>query len=353
MTLIKILAFPAFKNKNSNPYNYLLYSGIEALDIDVKEFSFLACLRLKYDVIHVHWPELYLNSHYALKAFCYSVLFLFSLCIAKLCGKKIIWTVHNLKPHHIKYPLLNRYFWLIYLRLVDGFISLSHANEQLFLDEFKELQCLPRVAIHHGLYSGFYDDSVTKMQARQKLGIPQEQNVNLFMGQIKGYKNIDTLIELFSSSPQLQNHILIIAGKFESQSYYQEVAAKTASTSNIIIHNKFIPNNELQFYFRAADLCILPFNNIFNSGSVLLSVSFNTPVLVPESPNFAEYAMLLQKGLIRTYRDQLTPELILSVTATNKELGKDCETISWGYLQEKMARFYNSIVNKKPLFDKS
>lgn len=349
MTSIKILAFPAFKNKNSNPYNYLMYSGIEAHDVKVSEFSFISCLGLDYDVIHIHWPELYLNSHYFVKALLNSALFLLCLSMAKILGKKIIWTVHNLKPHEIRYRRLNRVFWLLYIRLIDGIISLSHCNEDQFFHRFSWLQNLPSIAIHHGLYKGFYADTVTKAQARQKLMIEANQRVNLFIGQVKPYKNIERLIEIFNSTPQLSENVLIIAGKFENDDYFQQIKAKTQGNNNILIHNRYIPEDDLQVYFRASDLCILPFNNIFNSGSVLLSVSFDTPVLVPDSDNFNEYAAMLNNDLIHTFEEQLRADDILTCYKTQRsELSAVAvpDIMTWRNLQAKMAGFYKQIIGE-------
>lgn len=349
MTSIKILAFPAFKNKNSNPYNYLLYSGIETHDVEVREFSFISCLRLNYDVIHIHWPELYLNSHYFLKALINSSVLLLCLGFAKICGKKIIWTVHNLQPHQIRYRRLNRIFWSLYLHLVDGIISLSRCNEELFFKQFQWLKKLPSIAIHHGLYKGFYSDSISQAQARQQLSIGPEQQVCLFIGQIKTYKNIDRLIELFNNTAQLMNKVLIIAGKFESDSYFNKIRAQAQGNPNIIIHNSYIPGDELQLYFRAADLCILPFKNIFNSGSVLLSISFDTPVLVPDSSNFNEYAEMLDEGLIYTFKGQLSSDDILhcyEVITPEASPVSVPEIMSWDNLQGKMTGFYKHIINE-------
>jgi beta-1,4-mannosyltransferase len=351
--LIRVLAFPAYKNKNSNPYNYLLYTGIEAFNVDVKEFSFMSCLLLRYDVIHIHWPETYLNSNYRIKNIFYSMALLFALFTAKVFSKKIIWTAHNLKPHHIKYKLLNTVFWKCYLRLVSGVVSLSKSNEKNFFNKFKALNTLPSVHIHHGLYKGFYPDHISQEQARSRLSLDNHSNVSLFIGQVKRYKNVEVLINLFNHSSHLKHSILIIAGKFESEIYFQEINAMAQPNKNIIIHNKFIPDTELQYYFRAADLCIFPFKDIFNSGSVLLSVSFDTPVLVPHSPNFEEYSLLLNNGLISTYTDQIRPEdihTVLNDTSSQRNLYRDknldCEAISWPILQSKLAEFYKQVINK-------
>lgn len=344
--MLKVLAFPAFKNKSSNPYNFLLYSGIEGQDVDVQEFSFKRCLTLNYDLIHIHWPELYLNSNYQLKAFAYSFMFIFCLFFSKLFGKKTLWTIHNLKPHYVKYPWLNRLFWPYYLPLVDGVISLSKANEKLFFEKISFKKNIAHTVIHHGLYNNYYANTVTKKDALSYFSIAPSKKVALFIGQVKTYKNVETLVALFNRQA-LNDSVLIIAGKFETQDYFNQVNAAAKHNANIIIHNKFIPDSDLQYYFNAADLCLLPFKDIFNSGSALLSASFKTPVVVPYSDNFVEYAELINKQLIHTYVGENIEERIIVERLNNINTSPLtlADNLSWPYLQKQLSQFYRSVLN--------
>jgi glycosyltransferase involved in cell wall biosynthesis len=342
--MVKVLAFPAFKNKSSNPYNYLLYSGIENEGVEVHEFSFKRCLSLNYDLIHIHWPELYLNSNYMIKAFIYSFMLVFCLYFSKIFGKKIVWTIHNLKPHNVKYKGLNKLFWPCYLRLVDGVISLSKANEKLFFDKFTFKQKINNVVIYHGLYDNYYENNVTHSDARKHFSIEAYKKVALFIGQIKTYKNVEVLVKLFNEK-QLSNEVLVIAGKFETQDYFNKVKFEAKNNPNIIIHNKFIPDTDLQYYFNAADLCILPFKDIFNSGSVLLSASFNTPVIVPYSDNFVEYAKFIGENFITTYNGSIKGETIVDRLVDLKKIERiSVDKLAWGVLQKKLGQFYNSVL---------
>lgn len=306
--MVRVLAFPAYSNKKSNPYNYMLYNEIEKYGCKVGEFSFKQALLLKYDLIHIHWPEIYLNSNYRLKAFFGSIAFLFVLFIAKLARKKIVWTVHNLKPHNVKYRLMNSIFWFFYIKMVDGIISLSKANESIALQEFKFKNCIKKSVAHHGLYHEAYENNITKEEARGYLGINEKAKVVLFLGQIKPYKNIEKLITEFNLN-QDNDFVLLIAGRFDSNQYYCEVK-NIIKSRNIVLVNKFIPDDEIQQYYKAADLCVLPFKNIFNSGSALLSVTFGAKVLVPYSENFREYQEILNDEVINTYKGELSFNII-------------------------------------------
>lgn len=343
---MKVLAFPAFKNKKSNPYNYLLYKGIKGADIS--EFSFSEALKLNYDVIHIHWPEWYLNSNFLVKAFFYSSALIFVLSFSKLFGKKIIWTVHNLKPHKVKYKVLNRLFWKLYTPLVDGIVSLSNTNEIVATEHFSLPKKIKKTVVYHGLYSKIYENESSKYEARNRLGICKDKRVFLFLGQIKKYKNLTELITIFNESDKLKDDVLLIAGKFESESYYQEILTHKGSNENINIYNKFIDDSDLQYFFNASDLSILPFKEIFNSGSALLSITFNTPVILPESENFLEYAGLFRNRVIYTYRNKLTADFITNATSnTNKyEVNEEPKELDWSNSQTKLVKFYCEITKK-------
>ncbi|MDC9514542.1 glycosyltransferase [Pseudoalteromonas sp. CST5] len=350
---MKVLAFPAFKNKKSNPYNYLLYTGMKGAD--VSEFSFSEALKLNYDVIHIHWPEWYLNSNFLIKAFFYSFTLIFVLSYAKLFGKKIIWTVHNLKPHKVKYKVLNRVFWKLYIPLVDGIVSLSNTNEIVATEHFALPKKIKKTVVYHGLYSKIYENESSKYEARNKLGICEDKRVFLFLGQIKKYKNLTELINVFNESDKLKNDVLLIAGKFESESYYQEVLTLKGSNENIIIYNKFIEDSDLQYFFNASDLSILPFKEIFNSGSALLSITFNTPVILPESNNFLEYGELFNKSIIHTYKNKITADFIIEASDLYhlyfKKGGKYelPEKLDWSISQNKLVEFYFEVKQVKKL----
>jgi glycosyltransferase involved in cell wall biosynthesis len=341
--LIKVLASPAFYNKKSNPYNYLIYSEMDLKNIFIDEFSFKKCLKLDYDLIHIHWPEIYLNSHYLTKAFFNTFMMLLCIKWAKFKGKKLVWTVHNVEPHEIKYFLLNRIMWKIFTPMVDAIISLSKANEKIINSKVNFLSSTKRKVIYHGLYSDVYSNEVSRSDARAKIGIAANCSVCLFFGQVKKYKNIEKLIDIYFESKE--NELLLIVGKFESVEYYNDIIKKTEGNKNIIVKNNFVEENDIQYFFNSSDVCVIPFQQIFNSGSVLLSVSFGVPVIVPDSENFTEYKNLFENGMINTYSDDLTQEDIAKVAnKTDFKIRWKNEQVEWSTIRDKHAEIYKELL---------
>jgi beta-1,4-mannosyltransferase len=59
---LRVLAIPAFENRDLNPYNALLYEHLEPLGVITDEWSPAAVRSGSYDLVHIHWPDLRLQE---------------------------------------------------------------------------------------------------------------------------------------------------------------------------------------------------------------------------------------------------------------------------------------------------
>ena len=343
---IRVLAFPAFKNKRSNPYNSLLYGSLKNLGVNVVEFSLFKAFTLRYELIHVHWPERYLNSDSRIKAAIGSSLLIFALWWSRLFGRKVVWTVHNLEPHKVKFPVLNKLFWKAYLSLVDGCLSLSKANEKLFHQRYPQLQKVPSAVTYHGLYRGVYPDNGPKATLYQEFEVGENQQVCLFLGRIMPYKNIEALITLFSSE-ECANVKLIIAGRIDDAAYHAELEAMIGQQKNILMKPGFVKDEDIQHFMHVADVMILPFDKIFNSGSALLGVSFGVTVLVPFSDNFAEYQKMTL-GYLTCYSGKLSAVHIHNALLESSQRNSEVPTeLEWENIARATQNFYQELIQSR------
>jgi len=320
MPTIRVLAWPAYGNEHSNPYNALLYnamqnsSGAQAQreQIRVQEFSLARLFTSRIDVLHLHWPELFLNSNYYFKALFGSIALLFGISVRRLFGTRLVWTVHNLEPHRIRFPRTSCWFWRHFIRKVDGICSLSAANESLVLARYPKLSTIKRTVTYHPLYP-VEASALSKVEARQRLQLPTDDTkVFICLGQIKAYKGYDALLAVFQTLEHCQ---LIIAGKCRDAEYLQQLQAQVQGKNHIEIRPGFVADADLPLYFAAADYSIIPFQTIFNSGSALMSVSFNVSVVLPTTANFIEYNQLLDQRF-KLYEGALSAAFIRSLLAT-------------------------------------
>lgn len=345
---MRVLALPAFRNKEANPYNYLLYSALSSLGVQVSEFSPEQLLR-RYEVLHVHWPELVLNARPYTRALLRTKVFLLALRIARMRGMKIIWTVHNLKSHEMLYPNLEKRFWKEFLRMVDGYISLTKTGKMLLLERYPFLRQVPGFVIPHGHYRGIYPNNVGKEEARKFLNIPPKSKVLLFIGQIRRYKNIPTLIQTFKelSDP---NSYLVVAGKPVDVQLAEEIRHEAAGDPRIKLFLEFIPRDKIQFFLNSSDVVVLPYSEILNSGSAILALSFDRPVLVPKKGSMAELQEEVGKEWVMTFKDDLTPEILESALkwaiSGHRPPHAPLEAFDWGGIAKKTLEAYWRVIHE-------
>jgi len=238
---------------------------------------------LGYDVFHLHWANAFLLRSKREAYWRY----LLCLKAIKLLGYKLVWTAHNVLPHEPAFPddIAAR------RKLVDA-ADLVIAHSELTLQRLREIGAEPKrsVIIPHGSYVGMYPDTISRATARNKLGLAAETFVYLFLGTVREYKGLNDLLVAYEKIKNGKNK-LIVAGMGSSAGY--------------------IPDDDLQTYFNAADVVVLPFKEVSTSGSALLALSFGRAVIVPRLgdldnlPDAVAYKYSPQEsdGLLRPMRD--------------------------------------------------
>jgi len=358
MKPLRILAWPAFNTREQNPYAYLLYSHMQAAEVD--EFSIGRLLARRYDVWHIHWPEMFLNVEKTPAAAGLKTQAALSLIdFARRRGTKIVWTVHNLASHEHRYPQIEKWFWRAFLRRLDGFITLSESGLLSARERFPELRTLPGTVVPHGHYRGEYPDD-RREDCREQLGIPANAKVVLFFGWIREYKNVPGLIAAFRGLND-SDAALCIAGREFSKSggttrqtltRQTSVRELTAGDSRIHLHLRHVRNEEVQTFFGAADLVALPYREIQNSGTALLALSFNKPVLVPRKGAMAELQALVGTDWVRTYEGELTTGELAGALQweqkANRSGNAPLDTLDWNSVAEQTLAAYRNVLFPSP-----
>src|SRR5690606_28471977 len=58
--------------------------------------------------------------------------------------------------------------------------------------------------------------------------------------------------------------------------------------TGILWYHQFVPTPEVQYYFNAADMVVLPFRRIDHSGTVDLAMSFAKPIITLGTPTMLQ-----------------------------------------------------------------
>jgi glycosyltransferase involved in cell wall biosynthesis len=341
---LRILAWPAFKTRGQNPYAYLLYSHMQGAEVD--EFSIANVITRRYDVWHMHWPEMFLNVEKTVASAALKTLVVLTLIdFARRRGTKIMWTVHNLASHERRYPRVEKWFWPAFLSRLDGFITLSESGLATARERFPELRNLPGSVVPHGHYRGEYPDD-KQTDCRQPLGIGANAKVALFFGWIRDYKNVPGLISAFRGINDPETVLCIAGREFPGSS--PSVREVADGDPRIHLHLQHIPAENVQTFFGAADLVVLPYREILNSGTAVLALSFNKPVLVPRKGAMSELQTLVGSNWVRTYEGELRTEELTRAIQWAKEEHRPgvagLDSLEWNRVAEQTLAAYRRLL---------
>jgi len=223
----------------------------------------------------------------------------------KLCGKKISLTAHNVNQakRDLKDSPLNRITLRIQYRLSDHiFVHTQRMKDELCQD-FAVAEKAVSV-IRHPINDAFPDTDLTPAQAKHLLGLRNDEKTILFLGRLRPYKGIEYLLAAFRKLDTLQmNYRLIIAGAPNkgNEDYLDEirqVVEREFDRGQVLLRAQFIPDEEMEMYLKGADVLVLPYKDIFQSGVLFLAYSFGLPVVATDVGSFSEEIVEGETGFI-------------------------------------------------------
>lgn len=290
---ITVLYMPVF---DGNPYHDLLFTAFEDIPVNPtrapRPLPFpltRAVLRNdSIDIIHLEWIFVFymstsFSSFRIVNAFLTvgrGVFFILDLACVKLLQRSIVWTVHNKYHHERHFQLLEQVIRIVVANSVDAICVKCDAAKQTVIDIYK-IQNISKVTIiPDGNYIDAYPNEVTKKEAREYLDLGTEF-VYLFFGRIRPYKGVNQLIDSFRQI-QTGEEILYVAGSPSTSDIERDIRSSAGEDTQIRTDLKYIPDENIQYYMNAADVLVLPYQDILNSGSVYLGLSFGIPIIAPE-----------------------------------------------------------------------
>lgn len=194
-------------------------------------------------------------------------------------GISTAYIVHNVLPHEERlYDKL-----LAKFALSQGNTFVVHTLQQKEL----LLKLIPKACLKvcpFPIYAKFKDEKMPRREARQKLGLPQEQVILLFFGIVRPYKGLSVLLEaLHQLKMQAVTPYLVIAGEFwEAIELYKYQINQFGLNNQVILINKYIPNEDVVLYFSAADVMVAPYIEGTQSAAAALARGYGLPLIITE-----------------------------------------------------------------------
>lgn len=207
---------------------------------------------------------------------------------------KIICIADNIIPHEKRMgdKLLTSYF----IKPIHAFIAMSDQvmNDMDSLQIKQKKQLLPHPVFDH------FGNQVGMEDARKELNIPSSGKIILFFGFIRNYKGLDILLEAMAKPNIVKEDIkLLVAGEFyEDEKKYTDLIHSLKLTDKVLLHNHFIAEEKIKYYFSAADVLVQPYRHATQSGVTPLAFHFNLPMIVTNVGGLKEMVVEGKTGIV-------------------------------------------------------
>jgi glycosyltransferase involved in cell wall biosynthesis len=298
--------------------------------------SFLKLIKAKrdgFDILHLHWIPF--NWYFMITS------------VRRLCdnyGIKMVWTIHNLKPHN---PQFCNNMDVIAMRYIADWADAGIVHCERTKHEFQELygESLPLYVIPHGNFNEYVELRV-RNAARRRLDIPEEKIVLLMFPPNRWNKGIRTFIEVLERLPS--NYIGIMAGQCRDRAIRKYILEQKKVLKNrLIVNLNYVTSDETHDYFAAADIFFMPYDDITTSGSVIHAMSYAKAIISTNKGNLYE---LVNNG-VNGYLCESPDEMIQVIKSIDVEMAKKmgemsrkiAERFDWDDIAVKTIQIYKSL----------
>ncbi|MDE5696997.1 MAG: glycosyltransferase [Lachnospiraceae bacterium] len=277
----------------------------------------------------------------------------FAPCYYMLCrclrNTKILFVCHNVFPHE-RFPM-DRILTKAVLRQGSCYIVQSKMDAE-------DLQTIMKHPVFrqtvHPTYNAFKLENISKEEARIRLGIHTSEKVLLFFGFVREYKGLKYLIQ---AMPLIIKRVadikLLIVGDFsseESKRQYEDMIAQTGSGDHIAIYDGYIPDKEVEKFFAACDIVVLPYISATQSGIAQIAYGFEKPVLATRVGGLPDVVINGETGyLIEPQNPEQIAGAVIDFYTMNRAdtFADGIEREKYKYSWERMEHVINDFLDKE------
>jgi glycosyltransferase involved in cell wall biosynthesis len=266
---------------------------------------------------------------------------------------KVIFTCHNVFPHE-RFPM-DKFLTKMTLKKADGYIVHSRSDA----NELKTIKDNPRYIFSPlPTYETFKHRELGKEEALRELNsdingdIDCSDIVLLFFGLIRDYKGLKHLINALPYLKNKHNNIkLIIAGSFgDDKNDYLELIRQNELEEIVFVVDAYIPDDEVDRYFEASDLVVLPYESATQSAVVQAAFGFEKPVIVTNVGGLPDVVEHMKTGYVIEAKNAKAIANSIEDFIENKRYEEMHQNIintadifSWNHMVESIEKLVNEI----------
>lgn len=323
---MRILASYRLPKSTTNPYITQLFRSLNE-QADVTPYSPRAALFGRYDVVHLHWPELLVGGHNWRGRTVRRTVTSLLLLRWRLTRVPLVRTVHNLeRPTNI-----NAFDHRV-LERIDRLTTFDiRLNEQT-----PPREGIPGTTIEHGHYRDWFAPFAGGAATPGRIG---------YVGLIRRYKGVEDLVGAFRGieDPTASLHV---AGKPSTDDLVDALHEAAGGDRRVTMDPRFLDDEELVHAMTDAELIVLPYRHMHNSGTALAALSVDRPVLVPDNEVNRALAAEVGFGWVLLFDGALTAETLSNAlgSAASRTTRPDLSAREWTVSRDKhLAAFRRAI----------
>jgi len=314
-----------FKNKISQTFNFLFGMFRSCIDCRKKNITTV--------IIHVFSTHNMAVMTYA---------------ICKLFGLKTITISHDV------FSFTNQdnkwYHHLIYNRWSDRIVVHNSYSYDYLLPQIKSKMHSKVSVLKHGSFVDLPNAKISRKSARKILDLDDDRKYILFFGRLKPNKRLDVMLK---AMPQIDSSIhLIVAGHSGKDDFskYQSIIDELDLSSRLLLDINYISEEKRELYFKAVDSLALPYELIFQSGVLLMALSYGLPVVASKIPPFEEVVTDGLNALLFEKSNSIDLAKKLNRLMNNEDLMKEFTQNAISHMRndfswDDIAKGYSSILN--------
>lgn len=262
---------------------------------------------------------------------------------------KVISLVDNAIPHEKRFG--DKMFSNYFLKSCHAFLAMS----QSVIKDLQQFNVSRLTTFsEHPLYTSFGEPQ-DKTESRKKLQLDVNGKYMLFFGLIRRYKGLDLLLEAMGDQRIKDRGIkLIVAGEYyEDAAYYNEIIARLKLEDSVVLHTKFIPDEDVKWYFSACDLVTQTYHTATQSGVTKIALQFEKPSLVTNVGGLGEIIEHGKAGYVIAPDKKVIADSIIDFYDNNREADfvaankEEKKKYRWEVIVKAFENLYAQIPHKK------
>lgn len=258
-----------------------------------------------YDIVHLQW---------------FSLPWIEWIYVRGIVKKhKLIVTVHDVIPFDNR-PMEMACLDKVYSK-ANALIMHTKTGKRLFRKTFKAKTPIAIVGQGFCLKSDY--DRIDNIVAKKHFGIPEDAVVFLYYGTIRPSKGLDILIKAIHQAHERNKQVyLLAAGAFHkvNEEEYRSLVREQLDDTFALVNFGFVPQEEEQWYFSAADTVVLPYLEVTQSGVAQLGLMYELPIIATDIGEMADVCRDGENGILVEPKNQpMLINAIISMASNNEE----------------------------------